>query len=440
MTTAIAPTLYPVEPDILRFKLQDRFPYFHSILYNLKPVPLQGLGTFAVDARGRWYYDPEVPFDQEEQLFALYHEINHLLRGHAPRMNSREHYQWNLAGDCEINDDPPHGFKVPKGIQTPSLYELPNGELAEWYYDRIDQWEVHHRVDATAVDAGTGPCTTPGCANKDTTPKKDPKTHDILQKGCTHTPICGGIGNGPPGKGSSDEDDKESLDSDISEVEMEAIKKQVAEEIASGNDRGHVPGGLARWAHDLLNPKVDWRKILRTVARRASIIISGYTEQTYSRPSRRQIKPFILPKRIAKKVTVAFYIDTSGSIGDVEIKQAMTEVMAAVRLGHTQSYVTFVDAQLYDTTLVSSMSEVVRVKPEGGGGTDMRLCFDHIKTLKRPEPNMMVVLTDGETPWPVENTIKAQTIVVLNTMGHDASHVQAQVPSWAKVVVMNDND
>ena len=39
------------------------------------------------------------------------------------------------------------------------------------------------------------------------------------------------------------------------------------------------------------------------------------------------------------------------------------------------------------------------IRLTGGGGTDMRVGIDAAAGL-RPEPNVIIVLTDGDTPWP----------------------------------------
>lgn len=417
---------HPVEPDILRFRLGNALPYYMVPIYRLKPIAVKGLGTFAVDARWRWYYDEDgVPFDQDEQLVALYHEINHLLRGHHARCGDRNPKQFNVAGDLEINDWFPEGWRKPPNLMYPDKFKLPEGELAEWYYPRIDKWELHAMDDA-------GACLMkdfPNCKGQadDREPDVDPVTHEVKQKGLQHMKPCGPMGDPDD---SPETGDAEADGYNVSEIEAEAIRRNVAEEVAKQKP-GSVPAGVARWADEYLNPTVPWSKILKTVARRASIIIMGHTEQTYQKPSRRGMKPFILPKRIARKVVTAFYIDTSGSIGNDELAQGMAEVMAAVRTGTSTCAVTFVDAKVYEpTSWVNSPGEVKRIEAQGGGGTDMRLCFDHANTL-RPKPNLLVIMTDGYTPWPEEEPHQ-KTIVVLTKNNSGPT----TVPDWAKVVEM----
>lgn len=421
--------LYPVEPDVLRYKLASMFEYFRPVIFRLKPVPTKGIGTFGTDDQFHWYYDEEgVPFTRDEQVAVLWHEIQHLVRGHFSRRHDRDPSQWNTAGDMEINDWFPPGLAVPSNKITPGLANLPDGELAEWYFDRIKQYDQHVRVDAGPMDPGKGPCAShPGCDSTDSEPVIG-ANHTITTRGRIHTPICGGTGNGP-------NDGKESKDDDggggeMTEVEAEAIRQEVAKGIEEMHEkgRGNIPGNLVSWANLRLHPKVPWNKLLKTAAHRAAIIIAGHTSQTYSKPSRRNIVPFVLPKRVARKVTTAFYIDTSGSVSDEELNQAISEVRAALATNATDMYVTFLDAAIQSTVKLQVASDERLIKPKGRGGTDMRLAFDHVKTLK-PKPNLIVVLTDGETPWPVDPPRGMRTIIVLSRPG--------EVPSWAQAIEIN---
>jgi predicted metal-dependent peptidase len=413
---------YPVESDLLRFKLMKQFPYFGTAIYRMKPVKHPyvegGMNTFAVDASWRWHYADKVPFTPEEQVTVLYHELSHLLRNHSGRIQERHPLVWNLAADCEINDWFPDGMDVPQNLIFPKKFGLPDGNLAEWYYNGIPTQDVHTREDATPLTPGTGKCTTPGCDSKDVLIDRAELSPDgtvITEpaKGKIHTPVCGGLSKGEGG---------EEVSGGVSEVEAEAIRREVAERIEEAKARGNIPSGLERWAKELLHPQIPWNKLLRTVARREGIIIAGDTEQTWHKPSRRQPTDLIMPRRYARKCIPAFYVDTSGSIGEEELVLALTEVRAAVKNEAGLTYVTPVDAEVYKTQKLTSVGQVRGIKLQGGGGTDMRLCFPHAETL-RPKPNLLIIITDGYTPWP-DVPPKMRTIVVLTT--------QEDGPAWAK--------
>lgn len=65
----------------------------------------------------------------------------------------------------------------------------------------------------------------------------------------------------------------------------------------------------------------------------------------------------------------------------------------------------------------------------GGGGTDMRVGITAALALK-PAPDVIVVLTDGDTPWP-DAPIRARLIAVLTR-----DHALTRVPTWARGIVV----
>lgn len=427
--------LFPVEPEIIRFKLATLFPYFNGIIYRIKPKEMAGLRTFGVTPGWVWVYGDLVPMNEDEQVAALFHEINHLLRNHAVRQGDRvqgdQHTKWNWAGDFEINDWWPPNLTPPEWILKPEKFKLPDGELAEWYFANMPESEYHVREDATAIDPGTGPCTTEGCDSQDIAPVAGTLEGEGPTKGVQHGPMCGSSTHGDPGDGDSGEASGEGV---VGELEAEAVRRGVAKEIEeaakSDKTRGNIPGGMIQWAHDLLDPQISWQKHLRTMTRKAVVSIAGNKEHTWAKPRRKGINPFILPKRIDMKAIPAMYIDTSGSMSDEEIAQALSEVRAAVKANASFVYVTTLDAAVYPTVKVSTSGDMPKVKVEHRGGTDMRLLFEHYRTL-RPRPNLLVCFTDGETPWPEEEPDDAKVIIVLT---QPQNKVHYPTPEWAKVL------
>ncbi len=67
----------------------------------------------------------------------------------------------------------------------------------------------------------------------------------------------------------------------------------------------------------------------------------------------------------------------------------------------------------------------------GGGGTDMRRGIDQALAA-RPRPDLVVVLTDGETPWPARDPGTPIVVALL-----EEPHVPP--PSWARVVHVTDD-
>lgn len=428
MTTTTERQMYPVEIDVLRYRLNKVAVYFADVNYRLRPRVLEGSGTFAVDEKWNLYYDTQVPFTPDEQVAVLYHEINHIIRNHFERRGDRDPKRWNAAGDREINDwFPTHMTPPSMGIGSKKYgmddAGLPDDELAEWYFHRMDQMELHAREDATAMDPGVGKCVThPGCDSKDVAHKNSGAPDwDIISKGKMHVPVCGGVA----GNSDGNESDGKDGDSGVSQIEAEAIRRNVAEKVEdmAKKGRGDLPGSLVDWANEFLHPVIHWTNLLRKATRRASTQIAGDTTQTFTKPPRRSPPGIIMPKKIARRTVAAFYIDTSGSVGDEEIQQSIAEVRGALRTALADLTVSFVDAEVYTTSEVKGSK--VRTGQMQRGGTDMRKCFEHALTL-RPRPNLIIVMTDGETPWPSDATRDMKTIVVLS----EAPSKHYPVPPW----------
>ncbi|MGI9951409.1 VWA-like domain-containing protein [Moorellaceae bacterium AZ2] len=228
---------------------------------------------------------------------------------------------------------------------------------------------------------------------------------------------------GPPGS--------EGASPGISWAEAELIRRDVARQIKEHcRAQGEIPGHWARWAEEKLRPKVDWRKELASAVRHAIADVSGASDYSYRRPSRRQGQigngRIIFPALRRPIPNIAVVVDTSASISDRELAQALAEVSGILRaLGQQGVTVLAVD------TMVHACRRVFRpeqVKLAGGGGTDMGVGLYAAYHL-RPKPQIVIVLTDGYTPWPACPPRGMKVIVAL--LG-DGSALNA--PEWAKTI------
>ena len=198
--------------------------------------------------------------------------------------------------------------------------------------------------------------------------------------------------------------------------------------IAHSKQAGNVPGGLLRWAEEILNPKVNWRKVLAAELRRAVAEVSGAVDYSYRRPSRRAAVAgnVVLPALRRPVPDVAVVCDTSGSMTEDLLAAALAEVEGLMRaLGMArQVRVLACDTAVGAAQRVSSARQVELV---GGGGTDMGTGIAAAVAL-RPRPAITVVLTDGYTPWPA--AAPKGTRVVIGLLGPRAP----DAPAWARAV------
>ncbi|MGW1069651.1 vWA domain-containing protein [Streptomyces aureus] len=374
-----------------RYRAASDRPYLASALYALTVVPSTEVPTMGVDRHWRCYVSPAfVDATPVPELAGVWiHEAAHLLRDHhgradrLPAATQRDWHRVNIAQDCEINDDLlADGLRLPEGRMEPRRFGLPEGRLFEEYVDRLPP--TKH-----APDCGPG-------AHGRSVPWEL-------------------TGPGGPAR--------------LGDVEAQALRRQTADAMrVHQRTRGTLPGGWQRWAEEVLEPTVDWRQALSGAVREAAAWAGGAVDYTYRRPSRRTpaLRGVVLPSLRRPLPRVAVVIDTSGSMGDAELAAALGEVTGVLReVGIRGNRVTVLACDA-DVHAVSRVTATEQITLGGGGGTDMRVGIEAaLATAERP--NIVVVLTDGLTPWPEEHP---PCRVIAALIGSSAP----QPPDWVETV------
>ena len=389
-----------VKLSAARLWAADRFPYFASGLFAMAPVATPGIGTFAIDRKWRLYVDPEVVtrWSVPELGAVLVHELSHLLRDHARRaveigVGKNQLGEWNIAADCEINDDLlAAGLTLPEKPMTPGLFGWSDSALAETYYQLLRRTR-----GAAGPECGSG---THGQARPwekadGALPGIDPENADLL-------------------------------------------RRRVAGDVAAhARLAGQVPEGWLRWAEVTLRPVVDWRRVLASEIRQGLHRAAGRADYTFARRSRRAAAAgdVLLPGTFRLVPELAVVVDTSGSMNEDELARALSEVdsiLGRAGLAARRVPVLACDAAVGAITRASRGSDVVLV---GGGGTDMGAGIEAAARL-RPRPQAIVVLTDGDTPWP--DSAPRGIAVIVGLIGSDAHEMLESVPHWGRSVVIEE--
>jgi predicted metal-dependent peptidase len=378
-------------------------PYLASAVLAVDPVVVDqsesahrfDLRALPVDQSWHVYLDPDVLTATEvPQLgFWLLHQVTHLLRRHADRFaaaraepdpTASEQRRWTLAADAEINDAlHTDELRIPSDATTPGTLELPDGWIAEQYWDALGGPERDLQSDRP--DCGTG---------------------------CDGQPRPWNVNR--PGLGAA---------------ERALLERDVARRIREHQrSRGSAPSGWQRWAEEVLEPSVDWRQVLRSAVRHGIADAAGKVDFTYRRPSRRAaaVPGVVLPSLRQPLPTVAVVIDTSGSMSDAMLEQVLGEVsgmLKGVGIGRRNLHVVCCDAQTYETQRVLDAHDVQLL---GGGGTDLRVGLA-AATATKPRPDVIIVLTDGHTPWPADRPAGCRVVVGLMDQ-------TGATPDWAVTV------
>lgn len=169
-------------------------------------------------------------------------------------------------------------------------------------------------------------------------------------------------------------------------------KAAVAAANAINKAQGKSSAALDRFFSSLLKPKVDWREALPAAVAR-SVGGGGFTWRRLDR--RFILQDLAVPGRAkfdTDNVTVA--IDTSGSIGQVEIDRFFAEMKGIIEDCRPRLIrVIWCDAKVNKVDEVEDANEIDTLKPKGGGGTDFRPVFDWVKK-SGSTPDVLVYFTD----------------------------------------------
>jgi predicted metal-dependent peptidase len=217
----------------------------------------------------------------------------------------------------------------------------------------------------------------------------------------------------------------------LSSVDAEGIRRTVAIAFHETRGRGDTPGEWDRWVAHVLDPIVDWRNVLHAAVRRGLGWAHGHSDYTYTRISRRQASAgqVILPALRRPVPRVGIVVDTSGSVDDGLLAQALGEVdgvLATLGVADPQVTVLAVDAAVQT---VGTVRRADAIRLAGGGGTDMSLGIRAAQEL-RPRVDVIIVLTDGWTGWPA---VPAPVPVIAVLIGRSRGELP-RTPDWIQRV------
>jgi len=185
-----------------------------------------------------------------------------------------------------------------------------------------------------------------------------------------------------------------------SKDELSKIKDEIKENMLSAAQAagaGNTPGEIQRMIKELTEPKMNWRELLRQQIQ--STIRCDYT---FSRPSRKGWHTgAILPgMNFADTIDVAIGIDMSGSIGDIQGQDFISEVKGI--MDEYQDYkikLWCFDTKVYNEQDFSADNgeDLLEYKLMGGGGTEFDCNWEYMKETGHV-PKKFIMFTDGY-PW-----------------------------------------
>jgi len=184
----------------------------------------------------------------------------------------------------------------------------------------------------------------------------------------------------------------------LSAEEAEELAKEIDEAVRQGAIMaGKMGTGGLRDLKDLLEPKKDWKELLRDFV---STTCSGKDYSTWNRPNRRYIGlDMLMPSSISESMgEIVVAIDTSGSIGGEELRAFLSEVKGICdNVKPSKVRVLYWDTEVcghevYEQAELDNLPK--STKPKGGGGT-MVECVPQYMAEHGIKPECAVILTDG---------------------------------------------
>jgi predicted metal-dependent peptidase len=350
-----------------RSQLLMYHPFFGYLSTKLRmtEVPVEERkqrGTLATDGDFMWY-NPEFvdKLTNEQGLTAVCHEVMHNVCGHLDidRQGGRDTDRWQQACDYAINATLVANKFEP--INIPGVFQ--------WLFDpgfaKMSAEEIYTKLP------------------KD---QKKPPTCGMCPKGTK------GAGAEGPAAGKPDP---------AAPPQKVDWKQATAEAAAYARGRGSLPAGIEELVDKVLNPPVDWKRVIRGEFSKA--IRQGWD---FARPNRRYAAfGMAMPSVYGYTTVPEVWGDSSGSM------YGRWPEFLGVVLGIARSLHVTVDVGIADAKIqafhrkVRTVQDAKAIAKKGGGGTDFRPMFEDAKKRK---PASLVFFTDGmgsmperKPPYPV---------------------------------------
>lgn len=213
-----------------------------------------------------------------------------------------------------------------------------------------------------------------------------------------------GAGKSSGGTGTGEGFDDHDWDGakEMTEAEKKELEREIDQAIRQGvmahqKIAGTGGGDLDRDLLELLEPKVDWREMLREFVKSTC---HAKDTSSWRRVNRRFLSTgTYMPSLIGEKVGhMVIAVDTSGSVGQEELSGFLTEVKGiAEEVKPSQVDLIYWDSRVaaHEEYTESMVGDIINsTKPRGGGGTSPSCVSQYLKD-KRIEPECIIVLTDG---------------------------------------------
>lgn len=341
-----------------KYNLIAKDPFFSMYLSFLEFKESKDIETFATDGR-RIYYNREFGsrLTLAEIEGVLAHEVLHVAFQHPQRMQDRQPLLWNIACDMVINSLlQKHGYTLPEaGTFDPQKRDASAEEIYEQERKKlIERWKRQKKFgsfDDFIKDWG----------------KNTINIGEILRPEDGIDPKELGV---PP----LNERDGDPLGKSFGMDSLGARRDVEEEEISPP-------------------PPPSWQTILRNALQ----LVRGKDTYTYHKLHKAYLPHrIIIPTASGYRVPSVFVsIDTSGSIGQRDLKTFLNELENLLKKIVDKVCVLWHDADVYpEEKPVTTLSQAKRLRPRGRGGTNFCPVFEYVNKQKTSK-KILILFTDG---------------------------------------------
>ncbi|MGH9876039.1 MAG: vWA domain-containing protein [Nitrososphaerales archaeon] len=345
-------------------------PFFGTLAMSLKFKPDPSVKTESTNGKTVRYnpkFIESIPFEQVKA--EICHEVMHSAKLHPYRRDNRDMKIWNIACDFVINNE----------LQARN-YKLDSTWLRDPQFNGMSEEQVYVVISTLSKEKQD---------NFDKQSQDHGQVDDVKQS----------------------QGNEESIQEQIQSWQNTVLRAaKQAEQV------GKLPAFVKVLVEAIKNPIVDWRALLRRFLEQ-----SVKKDYTWTRPnSRYTAAGLYLPSLQSESIlpVIVVYWDTSGSRwSQQQQQQTAHEVVAIIQEAQPEeTVVLFGDAKVQGVQRFSP-TDIIELKPKGGGGTDFRPIFEYIEASNNDiNPCCFIGITDllgtfpGKAPdYPVLWCVKDPT-------------------------------
>ena len=353
---------------VARVGLLLRHPFFGNMATRLKVENCDDWCPTAATDGKHLFYNTQFfnALSNKEIEFVIAHEILHCVFDHIIRREDRDPEIYNIACDYIVNNTLVRD-KIGDPVKMIPIYQ-------DWKYDNWQSEAVYDDIYEKAKENGK---------------KFLEQMGQLLDE---HIDWEKKPGQSKKGKGGKDKQRPY-----YTKDEMKKIRDQVKENMISAAQSagaGNVPAEIERMIKELTEPKMNWRGILRQ-----QIQATIRNDYTFSRPSRKGWHTgVVLPgMNFDQQIDCAIAFDMSGSIGDDQAKDFLSEVKGIMdEFKEYNVKLWCFDTAVYNEKDFSSTDgeDFSNYQPIGGGGTEFMCNWEYMKEHDI-QPKKLIMFTDG---------------------------------------------